>query len=144
MSESDLHKRLVKAILGEVSLRIGPGGLLFVDGPHDDSDGCPPTLGQLRPDVFARGRINSEVIIGEAKTARDIDNDHTFAQLSVYFHYLANERRGELWLSVPYEAVGMGHRVCRQIRRTSAQHTVPFVVFGWLFGRTLFSRALRG
>jgi hypothetical protein len=49
-----------------------------------------------------------------------------------------------LWLSVPYEAVGMGHRVCRQIRRTFGHCSVPFVVFGWLFGRMSFSRTLRG
>lgn len=142
MSESYLHKRLVAAVVQEISIRVSSGGLLFVDGAHDLSNGRPPTLGFVRPDVFARG--SKEVIIGEAKTAGDIDNGHTYEQLQIYFNYLAHEQRGELWLSVPYDAAGLGHRVCRQVRRTAGCESVSFVVIGWMFGRIAFSRSFLG
>jgi len=144
MSESDLHKQLVAAIVPHIALRVSAGGLLFVDGAHDLSDGCPPTLSSVRPDIFARGRITKDVIIGEAKTAGDIDNGHTFEQLQIYFDYLAHEQSGELWLSVPYDAAGLGHRVCRQVRRAAGRESVSFAVFGWMFGRITFSRSIRG
>src|SRR5262249_34533249 len=93
MPESDLHKRLVTALASLVRKRRSSSWFLFVDsGVQHPSDGCSPILGCARPDVYARENVSHHVIIGEAKTACDLDNSHTERQLFEYFRHLSGQQ----------------------------------------------------
>jgi len=143
MSEGHLHKRLVQSLL--VHLR-NKGGkwFLFVDGDDTHSSGCPPQLELVRPDLYARENESRHVVIGEAKIATDIENDHTALQLATYFEHLAGEQSSELIIAVPYLSAGLAYRICRSLRRKVACEQIPFEIGGWLYGPATYSQFWRG
>jgi hypothetical protein len=142
MAESALHKQLIRSLVGSIVAQ-HEDCFLFADGDHTHSQGCPPQLEAVRPDVYPRLR-NRHVVIGEAKTPFDIDKPHTKVQLDAYFRHLACEPSGELLVAVPYLCVGLTHRLCRHIRRLAGAESVPFEVSGWMYGSTTIQRAWRG
>jgi hypothetical protein len=91
-------------------------------------------LETYRPDVYAVERGSGRTVIGEAKTADDIDNDHTKRQLAAYFRHLASGPAGELWLAVPMMSAGTGHRVCRLVRKCLGHNAISFTITGWFLG----------
>ena len=143
MPESNLHRRLVQSLVASVEGR-HQDWFLFVDGDYSRSNGCPPQLETVRPDLFARARETRHVVIGEAKTTFDLETTHTAVQLDTYFRYLALERSGELILAVPYLCAGLAHRVCRRIRLAAGVGAVPFEISGWMYGSSTIQRAWRG
>ena len=88
-------------------------------------------LGDYRPDVYAVERESRRTIIGEAKTADDIDNNHTRRQLAAYFEHLAQSPSGEIWMAVELMSGGTAHRVCRAVRRGVGTGQISFVITGW-------------
>lgn len=145
MSEGAVHRRLVQVLSMRIRLGRSQSWMLFVDGGSRlDTDGCPPSLERVRPDVYARENVTKHVIIGEAKTAKDLDNDHTLHQLVAYFQHLALQQSGELVMAVPFHLAGAAHRLCNLARRLSGAPTVPFVITGWMFGSQVACEAWDG
>ena len=144
MAETELHRKLVKGLAGIVRKREEYSWLLFIDGEDDCSHGCPPQLALLRPDLYARDDRSGHVVIGEAKTAFDIENDHTAAQLDAYFRHLSTHRSGELLIAVSLLHAGLAYRFCNVIRNQAGCRHVPFQVSGWMFGPRTFSRVWHG
>jgi hypothetical protein len=135
MPESALHRELVSRLRSAVQVRRSGSWFLFLDANDGiASEGCPPILGSVCPDLYARENPGHHVVIGEAKTSRDLDNLHTEKQLYEYFLHLSNEPSGELLLAVPLMSVGAAHRLCRAARAQVGCEVVPFEVMGWLFG----------
>jgi len=132
MSESPLHAELVQRMASTLRLS-HEDWLVFIDGADLTSLGCPPQLVGARPDLFARNRRSSHVLIGEAKTPFDIDNPHTELQIDTYFRFLQHERSGELHVAVPYLCAGQAIRICHQRKRQTGSLRVPFTVSGWMF-----------
>ncbi len=144
MAESDLHRKLVKGLADVIRRREECSWLLFVDAQDDCSQGCPPQLVSLRPDLYARDGRTGHILIGEAKTARDIENDHTAAQLSMYFQHLSTHPSAELMFAVSLMHAGLAYRFCNVIRKQAGCQHVPFQVSGWMFGPKTFMRVWRG
>jgi len=95
MAESELHRQLVSGLASLVRQRRSGSWFLFADSNRDpSSQGCPPTLRSVCPDIYARENFVNYVVIGEAKTTRDLDNLHTQRQLIEYFTHLAGEESG--------------------------------------------------
>ncbi len=142
MSESDHHRSLVRALAEVIS-----GDSVWTNSPIvycDMQDDCaadwPPIIGSNRPDIFAKDLASSVSIIGEAKTAEDIDNSHTFEQLASYFGYLQHQPHGELWMGVPWLSAGTAIRVSTHVRsKTDAAH-VPIRVVAFLIGNVSIRR----
>jgi len=91
-------------------------------------------LGDSRPDIYALDSQTKHVIIGEAKSAKDIENLHTERQLSNYFSHLAECPTGELLIAVPYVCAGTAHRLCLSTRKKLGLGHVPFEISGWFLG----------
>lgn len=135
MAEGDVRRQLVRLLSGHIAVSSPEVWARFVDGVSlDDRLGVPPVLGVHRPDIYAVVRGTRHTIIGEAKTANDIDNDHTKRQLAAYFEHLGAGDTGEIWMAVPLISAGVAHRVCRVVRQGLGISTVPFTITGWLFG----------
>ena len=60
----------------------------------------PPLINGFRPDVFARDHSHHSAVIAEAKTAGDLDNPHTYSQISAFIDYLKKFRNGIFVLAV--------------------------------------------
>jgi hypothetical protein len=135
MSESDLHKRLVSGLVAHVRQRRSRSWQVFLDS-RDDAEvyACPPLLGSACPDLYARENLINHLVIGEAKTALDLENAHTEKQLAEYFSHLLEQNSSELIMAVPLMCVGAAHRLCRAAKAKVAGEKVPFEITGWMFG----------
>ena len=130
MAESDLHAELVARIVRSLENE-GRKLFLFVDGKSGNGS-VPPTLENVRPDVFARDNLSKVAIIGEAKTTNDIDNPHTESQLITYFSFLAQEGAGRLMLVVPWKGLDEMYYLAKRTKRIAKAQMIPFTVQGWL------------
>lgn len=64
----------------------------------------PPLVGGYRPDFWAVDIPRTLTVLGEAKSANDIDNLHSRRQLSAYIAHLRQQPRPVLVFSVPWFA----------------------------------------
>ena len=66
--------------------------------------GCdkPPKIGESRPDLYAANAPTTMVIIGEAKTASDLETTHSRKRLLSYLRYLALYPGSTLLVGVPW------------------------------------------
>ena len=144
MAESDLHRCLVDRLHAYMIETSGSELACCVDGSVPTVTATPPLLAGYRPDVYAVAHDSRHVLLGEAKTPRDIDNRHTRSQLGVYFEHLLNEARGEIWIAVPLTSAGTALRVCRSVRSRLGATQIPLVITGWLLGAKPFVEVWRG
>lgn len=135
MAEGDVHRRLVRLLSEQIAGEARVSWATFIDGvAPEERDGLPPFIEAYRPDVYAVERGSRRIVIGEAKTAFDIDNDHTKRQLGAYFRHVAEGSEGEVWMAVPMMSAGTAHRVCRVVRQQLGFNNIRFVITGWLIG----------
>lgn len=90
MSESSRHMRLVSNIVKWIRETHACNDLcIFVDDPTQTGTEKPPNIGGYLPDVFAKDVARRPVtIIGEAKTAYDLETNRSELQLISYLSYL--------------------------------------------------------
>jgi hypothetical protein len=67
--------------------------------------GCekPPMIEGFRPDLYATAGSLEAVIIGEAKTANDLETSHSREQYRAYARHLAESVRPTFILAVPWQ-----------------------------------------
>ena len=69
--------------------------LIRTDLQGSPGDPVPPLIGGYRPDIIGRCvRTNADLLIAEAKTDRDIDNQHTLDQIGAFLNHLYTLPRG--------------------------------------------------
>lgn len=137
MSESELHRFLVKALANEISNSLiwGKPPLIYCD--IDELGICkskPYNIGKSKPDVLAHDIEKNTNIIGEAKSPNDIDNPHTIQQLVEYFRYLSNRSNPMLWIAVPWMYAGTALRVGRFSRGLAETPSIPIKVAEYMVG----------
>jgi hypothetical protein len=75
----------------------------------------PPTIGGFRPDVFAEHLYEPWLALGEAKTAADLANYHTLAQLRAFSLFCnTSSRHSLLYVGVPRSAAPELDRILRR------------------------------
>jgi hypothetical protein len=104
MGESISHIRLVNRILVWVRLEHGDCRHLCIlsDLPDSRSSEKPPLIGGFLPDVFVEDAPPTFTVIGEAKTAQDLEREHTKRQFRGYLLYLKLRLRPCLIVSTPW------------------------------------------
>lgn len=105
MPESERHARLVKAIIAYLEMRVGTLSEIMV---RDDSvrplrGERPPRLPRYIPDVYATDVPTTKTMIGEAKTARDLETGHSHKQIASFLEYLSHTPNSLFILAVPYD-----------------------------------------
>lgn len=128
--ESDKHRELI----GQIGLWIRwkfPEAKDFID---DDSDGAlgrprPPSIAGYRPDAFVLGGAQRTTIVGEAKTANDLDSEHSRRQLEAYIAYLSTFSDGVLVVSTQWQARRTAMSLLKRLlRQASAMHVLAFTI----------------
>ncbi len=111
MTESAEHRSLVTRLERSVAaaLRGNRSLRLWVD--NQSSGRRPPTIGTLRPDLYALA--DSIEIIGEAKPPWDIESQRTAGQLRVFARYAAERRGCHLILAVHWTSAGTSAAIVR-------------------------------
>lgn len=99
MSQSEAHKILVEMVAAAIERR-HRGFATTVDLQLSPGDELPLLIDGFRPDVYARNNQMGSIIIAEAKTDNDIDNRHTYEQITSFIKYLERQKKGNLILAV--------------------------------------------
>ena len=87
----------------------GNRDLVLTDSVNDNSRTRPPSIESYVPDAYVMLDELSKVIIGEAKSLRDLENYHTEAQLSGILEKMQFDGRLN-----PHTGSAMAHRETRQ------------------------------
>lgn len=86
MGESTAHIRLVRILVDWISNSFfdGDHGLVLIDEPNANQHSKPPIVYDFIPDVLVPYHQTNPFIIGEAKTAKDIETKHTTEQIAAF------------------------------------------------------------
>ena len=119
MSESSVHTNLVKSLAKWVIELLPPedSSHILVDIPENSPQKKPPRLYEFVPDVFVSNIQRYTLIIGEAKTATDIDNNHTIDQLTAFLRKCSESNNSLLVLAVPWHKVRLAASVIRYCKK---------------------------
>jgi hypothetical protein len=113
--------------------KMTPDGFVIIakDGTVPDGGpwnklAAPPELKGFRPDACGLDPESGHFAFGEAKTAEDINSQHTRSQLRVFANavHRSDRSRCRLYLSVPRSAVTSLDRVLRQVGLLGAPQIV--------------------
>ncbi len=99
MSESNEHRFLIKAMMTFVRRKYKDYYLILDIQDHPGS-GCPPLIGQFRPDIFAEDIEKKHNIICEAKTSMDLETHHSLSQIKAFLMYLELKGGGVFILGI--------------------------------------------
>lgn len=145
MSEGEHHSRLVAALLEAMRSEFSESiSTIYCDSPLDGRFLRPRLIGAIRPDIHLQCTCPPLTIVGEAKSARDVDNLHTRSQLKEMLEHLTTVQEGLLWLAVPLAESGAAFRVANEVRRQLRADHVRFRVSGWLLGPNNYERRWHG
>jgi ATP-dependent helicase YprA (DUF1998 family) len=71
----------------------------------------PPMIGGYVPDVYVTNVPTTFTVIGEAKTRKDLETEHSQAQVRAFLRFLAHTSGGVFILSVPLAAGATARRI---------------------------------
>jgi len=119
MAESRTHQILVERLVQWMQRNISSSdsAVLLVDSPTTAVGNKPPAISGYNPDVFCRPIGGEHVLIGEAKTAGDIETKHSRDQFRAFLVYLKQGQSGTLVVAVPWRAVGQVMSLIRFLQR---------------------------
>ena len=106
MNESPTHFELVGKLLAWISANYSNTDSLcvFRDGLNVRASDKPPLVGSFFPDVFAEDTPPTLTIIGEAKTAADLETQHSRKQFRAFIEYLRVCENPHLVVATPWHA----------------------------------------
>lgn len=133
MGETQLHLDLVDLLVryAEWRLRDHAAVALFADRPSAPRSSKPPPLGGYVPDVLAVDVPTTTRLIGEAKTAIDLEAPHTVLQLKAFLEHL-RLLGGVFVLAVPWQAGGAGRRLVAEVCKATGAGGVEVVILDGL------------
>ena len=104
MSESSTHQQLVRIAYEKIASLVPPGNAIFIEADTPETTRPTRVLDGFIPDVYYS--FDKITIIGEAKTEKDFDRQHSIEQYKSYLNTLeisSNEgHRAILLISVPW------------------------------------------
>lgn len=136
MAESRSHLKLVEALVSWIAGERfhGGRGCILVDAPESLAHAKPPIIAGFVPDVYALDLDGGGIVIGEAKTARDLENRHTREQLETFLQYCAARPGAMLVMAVPWHATRYARHLLAIVGRACRCESVTTVVLEQLEG----------
>ncbi len=136
MGESESHTKLVKEIVTWICSNHlhGDPGFIFADLPDNPPSKKPPVINNFIPDVFVPESSGVALIIGEAKTARDLENRHTRSQIETFLRRCALTNNAILIMAVPWDLVRSARLLLRKLKIETGAHDVNIIVLERLYG----------
>ena len=124
MGESATHLILVQALADWAATyfrELNEEPALLCDTPYAGSQ-RPPEIGNHTPDLYAIGR--SILLLGEAKTSRDLDTRDSREQLAEFLVHCAGCEAAILVVAVPWHMIGCAKAIFRALQRENGVYSV--------------------
>ena len=134
MPESASHVNLVGALVQWIAAAYlaGDTGGILVDSSA--SNGKPPAIGGFVPDAFVELAAQEIMVVGEAKTWRDLESRHTREQLGTFLQWCRLNQRGVLVLAVPWPVTRLASMIVRSLQRKHGCGSVRTIILDKLGG----------
>jgi hypothetical protein len=127
MSDSAQHLALVNSILVLVR-RDFPTTRFIVLSDLPGSLDKPPRINGFVPDVFAEDAPRTAVVVGEAKTVRDLQTEHSRLQIAAFLKFLAAQQNGIFVLAVPWPATATARQIVEMELRELEPQNIRVVI----------------
>jgi hypothetical protein len=136
MAVSENHIALVRQMAKWVAAHhfAGDAGAILVDNPESPASSKPPGLGGYVPDLYAPLFHSDAIVVGEAKTARDVESHHTYEQLRAFLGACASRRGSVLVVAVPWQMARCAANMVRILKSRTGHPQVSTVVLEQLEG----------
>ena len=136
MPESDVHATLVRSLMRRIADEYlnGDIGSICHDSAGRRASSAPPKIEGFIPDVFVPSMSGLPVIVGEAKTVRDLDTMHSRGQITAFLAYCEGQLNSVFVLAVPWHAVPYGRSLIRQVCKKNGLVRTRFSVLEFLPG----------
>ena len=136
MPESSNHTTLVRLMAEWMNELLPPmdHGHLFIDVPEHPPQKKPPNLYGHVPDILVVNTSLYACVIGEAKTATDIDNEHTVQQLIAFLRKCAEHDNSLLVMAVPWNVARLARWVIAYCKRQACLPNIETKVIDGLPG----------
>ena len=131
MPESEEHAHLVTILHSYIANRFCDGNrdLVLTDSVIDSSRTRPPSIEGYVPDAYVMSDRRGTVIIGEAKTLRDLENSHTEAQVSAFLRRCSITNGSTLILAVPWPIERLTRAILTKLQiREESSHVETVVL----------------
>jgi hypothetical protein len=117
--ESELHVRLVEKLIDTIEQRhITARGIVVFADHHRYGRDRPPQIGGFTPDVFASDVPVTFRVVGEAKTADDLQTDRSLRQIAAFLDHLSLYPQSTLYLAVPWFVAPRARGLIQVVRRS--------------------------
>ncbi len=116
MSESSEHRDLVMLMACELRT-LYPNIVMTTDVQMKPGEPIPPVIDGHRPDIYAHYKDESFCLIGEAKTVCDLENKHTYSQITSFVQHLESRLSGCFILGISGEKADRAKTLLRFIHK---------------------------
>jgi hypothetical protein len=105
-----------------------------VDDPSQPATDKPPSILGHMPDVYWKTLAGGSVLIGEAKSAYDVECRHSRSQFASFLTHLSSFEEGVLLIAVPWHVVPQSKSLIRAIQRDTRSTAVRTIFLDYLPG----------
>ena len=112
MSQSREHDALVRRVTIALENRY-PEMTLITDIQNAPGDPIPPLIASFRPDVYGQVSWEGTVLLAEAKTDDDLDNQHSWNQIAAFINHLSGKANSSFVLSLTGRRADRGRTTLR-------------------------------
>lgn len=126
MQESSAHAKLVDSIKRWISEQTLDQNMLcmYCDCSSSIGSDKPPRIEGFVPDIYVKALDRELVIVGEAKTAHDMETRHSTAQFEAFLRHCASATNSLLVIAVPWDMVNCARSLIRYLKKKTNTETV--------------------
>lgn len=119
MGESEQHMSLVRILDAWVRAQSSSTDwvCVFADLPETPPREKPPLVDGFRPDIWAEDIPRTFTLLGEAKTASDLETEHSTNQLRAFLQFLSLQSAPHLVIATPLRARASARSLVAQLAR---------------------------
>jgi hypothetical protein len=130
VGESTQHQKLLLRLVEYVTTKFQDLYSLTIthDLPKLIKEEKPPMIGGFRPDLYGSDVPKTTVVVGEAKTALDLETEHSLSQYNAFLNYLIGQPGATFVISVEWNAVAAARRVFGNIKKRLPANSVNIIV----------------
>lgn len=132
MPESQEHRRMVQCLYDWTvhAYFCGEPPHILMDSRQYSRALRPPMLNGHVPDLYVTKPDGAGAIVGEAKTARDLENNHTYAQLTAFLRWCSSQGQSLLVVAVPWHVSRLANSMVTSIKKRHRLHADAIVLDG--------------
>ena len=136
MPESEEHSNLVLMLRSYITDRFCDGKTVrvFTDSKNSESGMRPPSIAGYVPDAYVVLNELGAVVIGEAKSLKDLENSHTEAQVTAFLRRCGIAQGSAFILAVPWPVERLARALLSNLQVREGLSCVDTVVISEVDG----------